>query len=166
MSETATFIKDKSDNFPNSWKVSVDKNSIFTNDDVIDAFLKGKDVGAKDKKQIFVDKLTENIVKSAQFTNSMLTFLKKKTFNPISAHLKINAYNDFVVLVTVPEAEFISEKFLVAYNFAANIENEVMSDKYYNVMFMFSDREEDNFNKHILVSEGFFMDYNISKVGG
>ena len=163
MSVTIPTNQDTSNKSPNIWEVSVDKNTIFTNDDVIDAFLKGKEVGVKEKKQIFVDKLNENIEKSANFTESMLTFLRKNNFNPISAHLKINAFNDFVLLVTLPEDECISAKFWVSYNFAATIEEQVMNDKYYNVMFMFSDREEETFNKNLLASDGFFMDYRINR---
>lgn len=163
MSVTIPTNKNTLSKFPDIWEVSVDRNTIFTNDDVIDAFLKGKEAGVKEKKQIFIDKLNENIGKSAYFTESMLTFLRKNSFNPISAHLKINAFNDFIILVTLPEEEFISEKFLVSYNFAATIEEQVMNDKYYNVMFMFSDREEDTFNKSLLASDGFFMDYKIKR---
>ena len=93
----------------------------------------------------------------------MLTFLRKNNFHPISAHLKINAFDDFVILVTLPEEEFISEEFLVSYTYAATIEEQVMNDSYYNVMFMFSDREEKTFSKNVLVSDGFFMDYKINK---
>lgn len=146
-----------------TWEVSVDKNSIFTNDDVIDAYLKGKKEGVKETKQIFVDKLNENINKSAVFTDRMLSFLEKRKLNPISAHLKIKSFNDFVILITLPEDEFISEDFLVSYDFAATIEEEVIDDKYYNVMFMFSDREDGDFNTNLLVSDGFFMDYKMTE---
>lgn len=144
------------------WEISVDKNSIYTNDDVIDAYLKGKEVGVKESNQIFVDKLNENISKSANYTHKMISFLKKRKLNPISAHLKINSFNDFIILITLSEDEFISEDFLVSYDFASTIEEEVTGDKYYNVMFMFSDREEEDFNKNLLVSDGFFMNYKMS----
>lgn len=144
------------------WEISVDKNSIYTNDDVIDAYLKGKEVGVKESNQIFVDKLNENIDKSAKYTRKMISFLKKRKLNPISAHLKIKSFNDFIILITLSEDEFISEDFLVSYDFAATIEEEVTEDKYYNVMFMFSDREEKDFNKNLLVSDGFFMNYKMS----
>lgn len=163
MALTVQSNQDTSKESQNTWEVSVDKNSIFTNDDVIDAFLKGKEAGIKEKKEIYVDKLNENIAKSGDFTQSMLNFLRKNNFNPISAHLKINAFDDFVILVTLPEDEFLSEDFLDSYNFANTIEQQVMSDKYYNVMFMFSDREEKTFNKNLLASDGFFMDYKMSK---
>ncbi|EZH75045.1 hypothetical protein ATO12_09975 [Aquimarina atlantica] len=146
-----------------TWEVSVDKNSIFTNDDVIDAYLKGKKEGIKETKQIFVDKLNENINKSAVYTDKMLSFLKKRKLNPISAHLKIKSFNDFVILITLPEDEFISEDFLVSYDFAATIEEEVTNDKYYNLMFLFSDRADGQFNTSLLVSDGFFMDYKMSE---
>lgn len=146
-----------------TWEISVDKNSIYTNDDVIDAYLKGKEDGLKESSQIFVDILNENINKSANYTEKMISFLKKRKLNPISAHLKINLFNDFIILITLPEDEFISEDFLVCYDFAATIEEEVTKDKYYNVMFMFSDREEEeDFNKNLLVSDGFFMNYKMS----
>ncbi|WP_432412415.1 hypothetical protein [Rasiella sp. SM2506] len=148
---------------PDTWEVSVDKNSIYTNDDVIDAYLRGKADGVKANHNLFVDKLNENIKKSASFTKRMITFLNQIKINPISAHLKINAYNDFVILVTMSEDEFISENFLVSYDFASTIEEEVMSDEYYNVMFMFSDREKEGFNTSLLAADGFFLDYKMKK---
>lgn len=158
-----TKINNQNDKSQETWSLSVDKNSIFTNDDVIDAYLKGKEDGVKEKKQIFIDKLNENLTKSATHTERMLSFLRKRKLNPVSAHLKINAYDDFVILITLPENEFISQDSLVSYDFAATIEEEVQADKYYNVMFMFSDREQNDeiFNKNLLVSDGFFMDYKM-----
>ncbi len=149
---------------PPSWQVSVDKDSIFTNDDVIDAYLKGKDDGVKETQQIFIDKLNENIYKSAEYTEKMLSFMRKGKLNPISAHLKINSFDDFIILITLPEEEFISEDFLETYDLASKLEDEA-HDKYYNVMFMFSDREND-FNTNLLVSEGFFMDYQMNEING
>lgn len=158
-----TTNQDTSNKSHQIWEVSVDKNTIFTDDVIIDAFLREKESDITEKNQIFIDKLKENLEKSAFFAESMMTFLRKNNFNPISAHIKINAFNDFIILVTVPEEEFISEDFLVSYNFAATIEEQVLNDKYYNVMFMFSDREDESFNKGLLASDGFFMDYKIKK---
>jgi len=151
---------------PETWEVSVDRNTIYTNDDVINAYLKGKDDGIKANNKLFIDKLNENIEKSTTYTTRMIAFLKQRNLTPISAHLKIKAYNDFVILVTLPEDEFISEEFLVSYDFASTIEEEVVKDEYYNVMFMFSDREEEGFNKNLLASDGFFLDFKMDSVNG
>lgn len=160
---TATY-QDKNKRESNHWEVSVDENSIYTNDDIIDAYLKGKEVGFKEKEQLFVEKLNENIQKSAHLTKSIFAYLKNNGFNPKSAHLKINSFYSFVILVTVPENEYISENFLETYDYASALENETLNDKYFNPMFIFSDREEDSFNKNLLVTEGFFMDYKIDKI--
>lgn len=151
---------------PETWEVSVDRNSIYTNDDVINAYLKGKDDGMKAGNKLFIDKLNENIEKSADYTTRMIYFLKQRKLSPISAHLKIKAYNDFVILVTLPEDEFISEDFLVSYDFASTIEEEVTKDEYYNVMFMFSDRDDESFNKNLLASDGFFLDFKMASLNG
>lgn len=156
--------KDKKLNEPNHWEISVDKKSIYTNDDIIDAYLKGKEMGIKEKEQIFVEKLNENIKKSAHLTKSMLIYLKQNGFKPKSAHLKINSFDSFVILVTVPENEYISEKFLETYQYASTLENDTLEDQYFNPMFIFSDRKEDSFNKNLLVTEGFFMDYKTDQV--
>jgi len=164
-----TIISDsRKDGFvnPETWEVSVDRNSIYTNDDVINAYLKGKDDGMKAGNKLFIDKLNENIEKSADYTTRMISFLKQRKLSPISAHLKIKAYNDFVILVTLPEDEFISEDFLVSYDFASTIEEEVTKDEYYNVMFMFSDRDDEGFNKNLLASDGFFLDFKMASVNG
>ncbi len=108
MSVTLSKNQDIYNKSPNIWGVSVDKNTIFTNDDVIDTFLKGKEVGVKEKKQVFVDNFNENIQKSANFTESMLAFFKKNNVKPIYTHLKVNAFDDLIILVTLPKHQFIS----------------------------------------------------------
>ncbi|MEW4922347.1 hypothetical protein [Algibacter sp. 2305UL17-15] len=161
---TTTQNSKKDSNESHTWQVSVDKDSIFTNDDVINAYLKGKKEGRVESNQLYIDKLNENINKSATFTQRMLEFMIEHKLNPISAHLKIKSYDDFIILITLPEKQFISEDFLISYDFAASLEEEIIEDKYYNVMFMFSDREEEVFNTNLLVSDGFFMDYKMSSI--
>src|SRR5690606_12997168 len=130
-----TIISDsRKDGFvnPETWAVSVARNSIYTTDDVINAYLKGQADGMTAGNKLLIDKLNEQTAPSADSPTRMISFLKQRKLSPISAHLKIKAYNDFVILVTLPEDEFISEDFLVSYDFAATIEEEVTKDEYYN----------------------------------
>lgn len=155
-----TSIENK--DFSGIWSFAVDEDSILVKNEFLTAYLMGKREGIEESKQMLVDKLLENVSNSADITNKMLQHMNQKGITPLSAHLKINSFNDFVILITVSEDEFLSEIFLSNYEYATELEKEQEGDKYYNAMFMFSDREDD-FDTSLLISEGFFLDYDLNK---
>ena len=145
---------------PPNYDKSEKAKNVVTNDEIIDAYLAGKKSGLEHSKKLALDKLKENIDKSAFLTSKMLDYLKSISISPISAHLKIKSFNRFTILITLSEDEFLSQKFLKAYKVAFEIEKETENDEYYDAMFMFSDRDEKKFNEDYIISEGYFLEYN------
>ncbi|VAW11201.1 hypothetical protein MNBD_BACTEROID03-1372 [hydrothermal vent metagenome] len=146
--------------FPPNFDKYTKAENFVTNDEIIDAYLAGGKSGLEHSKKLALDKLKENIEKSADLTSKMLEFLKSIKINPISSHLKIKSFNRFTILITLSEDEFLSEKFLEAYNIAFKMEKETKADEYYDVMFMFSERVPEKFNEDYIISEGYFLEYN------
>ena len=83
-----------------NWEFSAPKDQLFSSDNVIEAYLKGKKDGLEQAQKLMFDKLISNISISGQYTSQVISFLKKNNISPLSAHLKINSWDDFKAIIT------------------------------------------------------------------
>jgi len=114
------------------WRKSVKEDGGgFSEDQLIDAYLQGKESLGK----LVKEKLIENINKVGTQTDTILDALKGKKFTPKSASLRINHYNNFDILISLPESQYTSKAFIDFYNFTSNTEQENKDD--YKVIFTF-----------------------------
>ena len=141
-----------------NWKPTSPGSETYSSNEVIDAYLKGKEEGIKQKGKLILNKLKENAERTTGATGKVFNFLHKKKFNPIAAYLRLNSWDSLDILITIPEKEFISEKLLTVYSFVSRLENELETD-FYNITFSFAD-EEDDFDREHLVSDGFVLRYS------
>ncbi len=146
---------------PANWEFTSPKEKLFSSDHVIDAYLKGKSEGLEQQQKLVVEKLISNINKSGKYTNEILSFLKKKKFNPTSAYLRINSWDDFSILIVLPQKEFLDKKILIAYNFITELESKVKEDMY-NAEVMICDTE-DKIDENYIRSDGFALKHKMSK---
>lgn len=96
-------------------------------------------------EKLIIEKLKANINNSGSHTNEILKHLKKQKFNPIGAYLKINSWDDFSILLILPENEFLSDKIYSVYNYLTELEDKVSSEFYkLNVSICDTDGEVDD----------------------
>ena len=134
---------------------------LYTSDHVIDAYLTGKNEALEQTEKLIIDKLKTNINNSVSHTNEILKHLKKQKFNPIGAYLKINSWDDFSILLILPENEFLSDKIFSIYDYLTNLEDNVSSEFYkLNVSIYDTDGEIDD---SCIKADGFNLKHKSSK---
>lgn len=150
---TATKVEEQA-----KWQVSAPKEKLFSEDNVIDAYLKGKREGLKAAEKASWELLNSNIEKSAEYTDRVIKEITNKKFTPISAHLKICSLIGLNVIIKIKEEDFLSDEFLNIYSFIGRYENEINKD-IFNLSFSFIDGDK-TFNQTRLRADGFFLNYN------
>jgi hypothetical protein len=146
---------------PANWELTSPKDKLFSSDHVIDAYLKGKNDGLEQQQRLIIEKLVSNINKAGKNTSDILSFLRKKKLNPISAYLRINSWDDFSVLIILPQDEFLDKKMISVYNYISELENKV-DEEMYHIQVSFCDTE-DNIDENYVRSDGFALKHKISK---
>jgi hypothetical protein len=146
---------------PANWELTSPKDKLFSSDHVIDAYFKGKNDGLEQQQRLIIEKLVSNINKAGKHTTDILFFLKKKKLNPISAYLRINSWDDFSILVILPQEEFLDKKMLNVYDYISELENKVDEDMYH-IQVSVCDTE-DNIDENYVRSDGFALKHKISK---
>ncbi|MCZ2129327.1 MAG: hypothetical protein LC109_03570 [Bacteroidia bacterium] len=146
---------------PANWELTSPKDKLFSSDHVIDAYLKGKNDGLEQQQRLIIEKLVSNINKAGKDTTDILSFLKKKKLNPISAYLRINSWDDFSILVILPQEEFLDKRMLSVYDYISELENKVDEDMYH-IQVSVCDTE-DNIDENYVRSDGFALKHKISK---
>lgn len=146
---------------PVNWEFTSPSERLYTSDHVIDAYLTGKNEALEQTEKLIVDKLKTNINNSGSYTNEILKYLKKQKFNPIAAYLKINSWDDFSILLILPENEFLSDKIYSVYDYLTNLEDNVGSEFYkLNVSIYDTDGEIDD---SCIKADGFNLKHKSSK---
>lgn len=148
---------------PTNWEYTSPKENLFSSDDVINAYLKGKNDGLEQQQRLVLEKLNSNIIKAEKHTAETLAYLREKKLNPVSAYLRINSWDDFSILIVLPQTEFLDKKILKVYDFLSNLENEVMEEMY-NIQFTICDTEEDeDVDENHIRSDGYILKRKMSK---
>jgi len=113
-----------------NWELTSPKDLQFSSDQVIDAYLKGKQEGLELQQKLVVEKLMSNIAKAGNHTSELLEIIKNKSLNPVSAYLRINSWDDYTILVVLPQSEFLDPRTLDLYDYISEMESEVEEDMY------------------------------------
>lgn len=143
--------------FSEKWKVENDQQKLFTGDQVIDAYLSGKRDGLQSAQKVILNQLQENVDKSGQKVNELLSHLDGLSFNGTDAFLKINSWNYLTVLVSVKEDDFFNESFLKVYEYVEKLESE-LNNEACHVNFSFVDYNN-SLNHYTLKCDGFILKY-------
>lgn len=128
---------------------------------MIDAYLKGKQDGLEQQQRLIIEKLVSNINKAGKDTSSILSYLRTLKLNPISAYLKINSWDDFAILVILPQEDFLDSRMLSAYEYITDFEKKV-ADEMYHIQVTICDTE-DTIDENYVRSDGFTLKHKVGK---
>jgi hypothetical protein len=104
-------------------------------------------------------KLVLNINKTEKNTSTVLNHFRNKYFNPISAYLRINSFDDFALLILLPQREFIAKEMLGIYDFISAFENKE-NEEHYHIQISLCDTEE-GMEESYLRSDGFNLKHTM-----
>jgi hypothetical protein len=142
-----------------SWQPSRPKEKLYSSDVVINAYIQGKQEGLEQAQKAIFEQLKLNILTSENDTLEIINYLQRKSFNPISAHLKLTSWDVLEVLITLPENEFVNNKVLQVYDYIEKYENKINKDMYC-LTFNLTDYS-DKLDEKSLVSDGYLFKYAI-----
>lgn len=132
-----------------------------THNDVIDAYLKGKQ-GGKDEAKIAMIKLFElNLNKAQEKSEELYETLKKMGFGINSIHLKADNITNFMALIIADYKDYVSEEFLNAITASRELKTKTDSEEF-TLNFYFT-YHAGTLNEHCLDSDGYFLKYNVSE---
>jgi len=137
-----------------NWHQSYD---VVTHNDVIDAYLKGKEVGRDEVKLAMYRLFQTNLSKAQDNSEKLNEQLKKIGINISQIHLKADNLTDFGALVIATKEDYISENFLKAISVARGIKKYSHSEDFC-INFSFTYQAK-TFDEDCLNADGYFLKY-------
>lgn len=129
----------------------------FSEDFVIEAFLKGKEVGERQQEKILREKFVSNLNLSGTATEELIARITEMGFTVKDVRLAPAEITVFNVLVMVKDTDFQRESFLDVYSTARDIKARYTSSTLY-ISFSFM-AYSNNLNESRLSSDGYTWKY-------
>lgn len=139
---------------PENWKR---EESVFTGNQLIDAYLKGKQDGKDEMIRVFNKQFKDNIDIATSISEKLYTEAAKRKINFKTIHLKAEGITTFSALFIAKKDDFLSDKFRDIFITARRLKKEVESDSFY-ISFSFMPESKD-LNEKSINSDGFFLKY-------
>lgn len=140
------------------WKSTPYKDHGYSSDDLIDAYLKGKDEGISLPKKILAEKVSENLKKSADVTQQALTALSQSGLNVEAPFLRIASLKYYEVLFPIHEDQFLDDKILDMYGLFAGLQANFESE-FYSVDLSFCPFRK-KLNTECLAADGYVFKFS------
>lgn len=140
--------------FPEKWEKNAEA---FTGNELIDAYLKGKEAGKNEEKKNVRKILHNNIHWVTEVSEKLFKKIAQQNIKLHSIHLKADTVSDYTVLFVADLDDYVSDKFQSAYFLANELKNEVRKDNV-DIYFSFT-HNSPNPRYDSLVADGFFLKY-------
>jgi hypothetical protein len=137
------------------------RNSQFSADELINAYLKGVQEGTNQTSKAIKKQLENNLQKAGEHTSKIISELKGKKYNIKTAFLKIHSWDEIEVIILLPQEQFLNPDFHEVYNLIAEYEEKFKEDLY-SITFSFTDYD-DSLDKEQMESDGFILEYKMTK---
>lgn len=137
-----------------NWKKN---KEAFSGDDLIDAYLKGKEAGKNEKMRILFNQFKGNIEKATSLSENLYEFACKKDIKLKEIHLKAEDITRFAALFVADKNNFLSDNFRELYIHAREIKKIAETEDFY-ISFSFMPASE-KINESCLITDGYFLKY-------
>jgi hypothetical protein len=137
-----------------NWEKHTD---VVTHNDVINAYLNGKEVGRNEMEVALKSLFNKNLKKAKKISENFYDEVKELGYNLNSIHLKADEINNFVALVVANKEDYLDDGFLAAFTISRRLKDE-NDEPDFAISFTFTYNAE-TLNEHCLDSDGFFMKY-------
>lgn len=129
----------------------------FTQDELIDAYLKGKEQQKNEHQKVLLEKLESNVKLAQSLVEEITSEIKAKGFKPYKSYLRINNIIKFDAIFDVSIEDFTSDNFDEIYNISRIMKKKVNTDTF-NINFTFMPHSE-SINEKRINCEGFIFMY-------
>lgn len=129
----------------------------YSEDDLIDAFLRGKEAQANQTEQILLEKLVSNLTLAKDAGISLFGKLKETGIDCKKAFLRINSIAEFEILTVLAKENYENDTVSGAYKTARLLKKEVNNNSF-RMWFSFMS-ESDHLNTERIISDGYYFKY-------
>ena len=151
-----TAKKNLRDNISSNWKLRPEKE-YYTYDDLIDAYLKGKEEQKNQTQKVLIEKLEKNLRTAKSIVENITDEIISKDFKTFKSYLRIKDIFKFDAIFDISLQDFTSDSFEEIYTYSRKIKKEVSNDTF-NINFTFMPHTED-LNEKRIVCDGFILVY-------
>jgi len=135
------------------WDSSSQEQDSFTSNDLICAYMKGREEGVDSLKAGFKKLIMDNMKKAAKNSHEVVKKIRENKFDVITAYLNIHEWNELEVLFVVPEEHYLDSDFIKIYDFVKKYETKLNNENY-SITFSFVEKS-DTLDKDCILSDGF-----------
>jgi hypothetical protein len=145
---------------PSKWTIAPHE-SVYSCDQVIDAYLKGKSDGVQQTQKLIAKQLDDNIKKTLVQTDRLVSHILSIGFHPQAAYMRIDGWDAFTILVTLPDDEWCDERFLEVFAYVCESE-EILSGDFYSLETLFCGvPSSGSLDEESVTLDGFIFKMNI-----
>ncbi len=139
------------------WSIEKPDNDYFTDNDVIAAYLQGKEDQKSEQNQILFERVDENVKKAQNISANFFDSLKSNGLGVKKMLLRLVDIGHLEAIIFVEKTDFISPAFKEVYKETIKLKKTIKS-KSFNLSLAFAPLT-DNLNIELLHCDGFFMEY-------
>ncbi len=159
MQQTVTKKKERVD-----WDIEPVKTirgeSYYTSDQLINAYLKGKDFQKSKDEQVFIRELTINLEKAKELATTIFSLISERKFDCKIVRLKIKDIYSFTAIFVVDSKDYCSSEFREIYESSIQLKkanNDSDTFEFSTIFTPFNDKLEEG----KLRADGFTLSYNV-----
>lgn len=139
---------------PNNWAKT---NNSYTGNDVIDAYLSGKEVGKDEAQRRHRDEFLENLAAATTASEKLLKMAWERAIHLEAIHLKADQVSNFTALFVSNLQDYLSDQFRDVYVIAQELKKASRKDTF-DIYFSFTHNSPYP-SQELLASDGFFLQY-------
>lgn len=153
---TATTEKLLNEDISPNWILEPERE-YFTQDELIDAYLKGKEEQKSENQKILLEKLEKNIKQAQKIVETIVEKINKGGLKLFKSYLRINDIIKYDAIFDVSLDDFTSSDFELIYDFSRELKKDLNTDTF-NINFTFMPHTKD-LNEKRIESDGFIFKY-------
>lgn len=136
---------------------------IFTADEVLDAYLVGREHGRIEETTISLEKLKKGLFKAFDISEEVYSAIKSRfNMNPLGMKMRINSISSFNVLIIISSEDFVSDEIEKVYDFLLEEMKTVNKDDNFYWSFILMPFRE-GLDEVAISSDGYTLKYAPSK---
>lgn len=140
--------------YPSNWEK---QDNAVSQNDVIEAFIRGREVGRNESDLALTTLLNQNIDKAKKISEDLFLKAAQKKIYLNSIHIKADIITSFLVLVVSSKDDYIKDEFRQVISLARELKNKNDSETF-TISFTYT-YAADTLNENSLDSDGFFLKY-------
>lgn len=132
----------------------------YSGDDLIDAYLKGKEDQKNSNEQVLAEKLGENLIAAKSLSEKLFSTIHDNGFKCKVVKLKIKDIYTYISLFIIDEDDFCKDDFLKIYRESIRLKKEYNTSSTFNYTTMFSPDGND-LSEDTISTDGFYLSYEL-----